>query len=234
MELAYHRRHKCHAHVQGITPLTSYSVLVPDASACEHFKQSVCSITPGLPQESKHITEILAEQLAEQHIPLILPFALLPRSTASEPHEPDQHKDHLPDVPAPCITPQSLLSCKKELRDSVEYQQLSEHTSATQTAARHTTTATDSDEVSSQQSQHDPLRNLNKLNAVQNRAIADWARSAVTACRTDPHTAACEAVETLSVTNSRGHTWLGLTLQQALLRHDLQSRDNEASVQVCL
>ena len=81
------------------------------------------------------------------------------------------------------------------------------------------------------QSQHHTT--LACIRLASQHAVRKWAQLSLLESHTSRQAASQQAAEMLSVTSSRGHTWLGLTLQHAFLRQDQLSRDSEASVQVC-
>ena len=231
--------------LQDALPLSSCSVLTSDANVLEYSKLlQPCVETPDLPEKAKHITEVLAEQLAQQHIPLTVPLHFLPESEASradaDSKEPDQQLVQLPGCPSAFTPQQSLVTHR-----TVSWQQPAiildsaiasdgQQSLESQPMAADISSITRPEQSPSQHLRQDSLFFLDTPKDALQQSISDWARTALMASKTDPQLAAPQTAEMLSVTNSRGHTWLGLTLRQAFLRRDQLNRDIEASVQVCI
>lgn len=221
--------------------------LASDANVLEDSKLlQPCVETHDLPEKAKHITEVLAEQLAQQHIPLTIPLHLMPESEAShadaDTKEPDQQLVQLPGFPS-AFTPQQSLGTHSTL----SWQQpaaILDNTIASdgqqqsmslesQSMAADILSIARPKQLPSQRLRQDSLRFHDTPKDALPQSISDWARTALMASMTQPQLAAPQTAEMLLVTNSRGHTWLGLTLRQAFLRRNQLNRDNEASVQVC-
>ena len=197
-----------------------------------------------MPEKAKHITEVLAEQLAQQHIPLTLPLHFLPESEAShadaDTKEPDQQLVQLPGCPSAFTLQQSLVT-----HTTLSWQQPAiildsaiasdgQHSTSleSQSMAADISSITRAKQSPSQHLRQDSLCFLDTPKDALQQSVSDWARTALMASKTEPQLATLQTAEMLSVTNSRGHTWLGLTLRQAFLRRNQLNRDNEASVQV--
>lgn len=192
---------------------------------------------PHIPEEDKHITEILAEQLAEQHIPLNLPLHFLPAQEHDQ-FQPSQQID--PALSQPTLfmqQPSAVQSTDKSFYQPALLQHCPKSAESQHLEGFSIQSTVPGKTESDNHTQHawqEALPAFQRPGHVLHQALTDLALSAVTASRAESQGVSHQSAEMLQVTNSRVHTWLGLALRQAFLRPDQLHRENEASVQVRL
>ena len=215
----------------------THPILVPDSSSTlsQHAQLWGNRMTDSVLDQDKHITEVLAEQLAEQRIPLSFSSHHVSLSEMGG-GQPVQHPANLSLSLAPLIAQTCL---QQPCGTPMPSQPASSIQDVPFSPGRNLSQQSDPDSILQEaasageqaQTQHHAVQACTRL--VSHSAVRKWARLTLVESYASKQTASQQAADMLSVTSSRGHTWLGLTLQHAFLTQDQLSRDSEASVQVC-
>ena len=205
------------------------------------------AFAPADAVEQPHITEVLAQQLAEQHIPLSLPFAsvspdcqvtstrstkpstkqfLLDRYLASVEHNTPAVLEDTHTLPGNAgllnQPPNRFMDASEQLRFADPVEASHSQTSLAFKSEHQTVPATALTEA-----QLPAIPIFLQQSCNWHSDLANTIRSGCsTTC--DYH---CQAAEALVLTSSKGQTWKGLALRQACMGRDAIQRDSEAAVQ---